>query len=105
GMGDHPSAMALYAAIVTALYRRERSGHGARVGSSLMANGAWSNSFLIQARLCGATFYDRPPREKVLNGLTNHYLCADQRWLMLSLLNPERQWPVLARCLGRAELA
>src|SRR6202049_4263983 len=38
GMGDHPSAMALYAAIVTALYRRERTGRGAEVGSSLLAN-------------------------------------------------------------------
>jgi len=105
GMGDHPSAVALYAAIVTALYRRERTGKGTRVGSSLMANGAWSNGFLIQARLCGATFYDRPPRDKVLNALTNHYLCADKRWLMLSLLNPDRQWPVLAKCIGRQDLA
>ena len=28
GMGDHPCAMALYGAIVTALYKRERSGEG-----------------------------------------------------------------------------
>src|SRR6202011_1596850 len=41
GMGDHPSAIALFAAIVTALYRRERTGKGGHVGSSLMANGAW----------------------------------------------------------------
>src|SRR5947207_10518190 len=46
GMGDHPSAVALYAAIVTALYRRERTGKGTRVGPSLMANGPWSNGFL-----------------------------------------------------------
>src|SRR5437660_3627268 len=105
GMGDHPSAVALYAAIVTALYRRERTGKGTRVGSSLMANGAWSNGFLVQARLCGATFYDRPPRDKVLNALTNRYLCADKRWLMLSLLNPDRQWPVLAKCIGQEHLA
>src|SRR5947209_12330908 len=35
GMGDHPSAMALFGAIVTALYRRERTGESACVGSSL----------------------------------------------------------------------
>ena len=28
----------------------------------------------------------------------------DGRWLILSLLNEERQWPVLARCLGREDL-
>jgi len=104
GMGDHPSAVALYAAILTALYRRERTGKGAHVGSSLMANGAWANSVFIQAQLCGATIYPRQPRENALNALTNHYLCRDQRWLMLSLLDQERQWPLLAACLGREEL-
>jgi crotonobetainyl-CoA:carnitine CoA-transferase CaiB-like acyl-CoA transferase len=104
GMGDHPSAIALYAAILTALYRRERTGQGAHVGSSLMANGAWANGFLIQAQLCGATIYPRQPRENALNALTNHYLCRDQRWLMLSLLDQERQWPLLAACIGREEL-
>jgi len=104
GMGDHPSAMALFGAIVTALYRRERTGEGGHVGSSLMANGAWANGVLIQARLCGATFHDRPPREKGLTAFSNHYRCRDDRWLILSLLNPERQWPVLAQRIGRPEL-
>src|SRR6202047_4001979 len=34
GMGDHPCAMALYGAIVTALYKRERTGEGSHVSSS-----------------------------------------------------------------------
>jgi formyl-CoA transferase len=104
GMGDHPSAIALYAAILTALYRRERTGKGGQVGSSLMANGAWANGVFIQAQLCGATFHPRQPRENALNALTNHYLCRHQRWLMLSLLDQERQWPRLAACVGREEL-
>src|SRR5215468_1163009 len=36
GMGDHPSATGLYAAIVTALYRRERTVQGGVVKSSLL---------------------------------------------------------------------
>ena len=36
--------------------------------------------------------------------LANHYKCRDGRWLILSLLNEERQWPALARCLGREDL-
>ena len=39
-----------------------------------------------------------------MNAVTNHYRCKDGRWLILSLLNEERQWPTLARCLGREEL-
>ena len=42
-MGDHPCAMALYGAIVTALYKRERTGKGSHVSSNLMANGVWAD--------------------------------------------------------------
>jgi formyl-CoA transferase len=104
GMGDHPCAMAFYGAIVTALYQRERTGKGAHVASNLMANGVWAASVLAQAKLCGAKFGERRPRERALNAVTNHYRCRDGRWLILSLLNEERQWPTLARCMGRDDL-
>jgi crotonobetainyl-CoA:carnitine CoA-transferase CaiB-like acyl-CoA transferase len=104
GMGDHPCAIALYGAIVTALYKRERTGEGSHVSSNLMANGVWAAGVLAQAKLCGATFQERRPRERALNAVVNHYRCKDGRWLILSLLNEERQWPALARCLGREEL-
>ena len=100
GMGDHPSAMAFYGAIVTALYKRERTGKGSHVASNLMANGMWASGVLAQAKLCGAKFSKRRTREQALNAVTNHYKCRDGRWLMLSLLNEDRQWPALARCLG-----
>src|SRR6266516_1602556 len=105
GMGDHPSALALFGAIVSALYRRERTGKGAHVGTSLMANGVWSNGLMVQARLCGATIPTRPPREQTFNAMTNHYRCRDGRWLILSLLKEDREWPVLLECLEREDLA
>ena len=104
GMGDHPCAMALYGAIVTGLFKRERTGKGSHVSSNLMANGIWAASVFAQAKLCGAKFQERRPRERALNAVVNHYRCKDGRWLILSLLNEERQWPVLARCLGREDL-
>jgi formyl-CoA transferase len=103
GMGDHPCAMALYGAIVTALYKRERSGKGSHVSSNLMANGIWASGVLAQAKLCDAKFQQRRPRERALNAVTNHYRCRDGRWIILSLLNEERQWPALARCIGRED--
>src|SRR5581483_6548426 len=104
GMGDHPCAIAIYGAIVTALYKRERTGEGSHVSSNLMANGVWAAGVLAQAKLCGAKFEPRRPRERALNAVTNHYRCRDGRWLILSLLNEERQWPALTRCLGREDL-
>ena len=59
GMGDHPTGMALYGAIVTALYKRQLTGKGSEVSTSLMANGAWANGVFIQAALMGVEFADR----------------------------------------------
>jgi crotonobetainyl-CoA:carnitine CoA-transferase CaiB-like acyl-CoA transferase len=69
-----------------------------------MANGVWANGVLAQAKLCGAKFSRRRPREHALNAVTNHYKCKDGRWIILSLLNEERQWPTLMRCLAREDL-
>jgi crotonobetainyl-CoA:carnitine CoA-transferase CaiB-like acyl-CoA transferase len=104
GMGDHPCAMSLFAGIVTALYQRERTGKGTQVMSNLMVNGIWSNGIYAQAALCGATFQKRPPRDRALNGLTCHYKCSDGRWIILSLLNEEKQFPVFAKVIEREEL-
>lgn len=104
GMGDHPSAMSLLAGILIGLYQRERTGKGTHVGSSLLANGVWANGYFAQAALCGATIIDRPPREKGFNALSSYYQCCDGRWLILTILNEERQWPALVRALGRVDL-
>src|SRR6266699_740024 len=44
GSGDNATAVGLYSAIVTALYRRERTGKGSYVTTSLLAEGVWSAS-------------------------------------------------------------
>jgi len=104
GQGDHPSAMSLYAGIVTALYQREHTGRGTRVSSSLLANGLWANSYMATAALCGAEFIPRPPRERHFNALSVHYQCADGKWLLLTILNEDRHWPLLVHCLGLEDL-
>jgi crotonobetainyl-CoA:carnitine CoA-transferase CaiB-like acyl-CoA transferase len=104
GMGDHPSAMGTYGAIVTALYRRERTGRGAYVGSSLLANGLWANGCSVQAALCGEKVVPQPPRERGVNALRLHYRCRDGRWLLLSIAADEWRWERFKECLGAAAL-
>jgi formyl-CoA transferase len=103
GMGDRPTAMALYGAIVTALYRREKTGVGGEVRASLMGSGMWANAYLIQARLVGAPFPPRPPRQQSTTALGNLYRTSDDRFFMLALAS-DRQWPALARSIGMPEL-
>jgi len=105
GMGDHPSAMATYGAIVTALYHRERTGKGGYVGSSLLANGLWANGCSVQAALCGEKVVPQPPRERGLNALRVHYRCRDGHWLLLSIAADEWRWEKFKECLGASALS
>jgi len=104
GMGDHPSSVALLSAILLALFARERTGRGAKVSSSLLANALWSNSILVQAMLCGATPYRAMPRTEASNALINQYRTRDGRWLLLALVQEAKDWPALCLAIGRPEL-
>ena len=104
GMGDHPSAMSLFGAIMLALYDRERSGRGRRVHTSLMANGAWSNSAYLQAALCGARPYQAPSHATSPNALINHYRCSDGRSFYLAMVQEASEWERFTEAVGRPQL-
>lgn len=103
GMGDHPTASALFGAIMMALYKREITGEGSEVSSSLMANGLWSNGIYNQAALCGANFLENTGRG-TKGALAEKYKCKDGRWFILVMLNEEREWPLLLKCLKREDV-
>jgi crotonobetainyl-CoA:carnitine CoA-transferase CaiB-like acyl-CoA transferase len=105
GMGDHPTGVALFAAIMTALYRRELTGQGSMVSTSLLANGLWMNAVQIQAALSGAKVEPRPPREEAASALANLYRCGDGRWFLLNALNDETDWPALIEAIEQPALA
>jgi len=104
GMGDHPTAMSLYAAIMTGLFRRERTGKGGHVSTSLMANGVWWNGLLTQAMLCGGQVVCRPPRENAGNPLHNLYQTRDGRWIHIVFNTNLHRWPEFADLIARPEL-
>jgi formyl-CoA transferase len=102
GMGDHPTAMAMYGAIVTALYRRQLTGQGSEVTTSLLANGLWANGCQVQAALCGYELMARPERGG-RGALNEMYRAADDRHFIIASTNPARDWPLLAKAMGHAE--
>ncbi len=102
--GDRATAMALVSAIMMGLYRRERTGRGGVVGSSLLAAGLWSNGVFAQAALVGGYLGPRPRRERPRSALGNCYRTRDDRWLLLTLPREEAGWPLLCRALERADL-
>ena len=105
GMGDHPTAISMVAAIMTALYRRERTGKGGECATNLMANGLWWNAIWTQAALCGARVEGRPPREEADNPLHNLYACADGRWFHMVMITKPDRFKEVARAVGLGHMA
>jgi crotonobetainyl-CoA:carnitine CoA-transferase CaiB-like acyl-CoA transferase len=99
GMGDHPCSIALYAAIVTALYRREKTGTGSHVGSSLLANGLWANACSVQSALCGDFAQPSPPRAEHVMPWRNSFKCSDGKWLMLSIVHNDGRWDTFRKAV------
>jgi formyl-CoA transferase len=102
GSGDNATAMGLYSAIVTALYRRERTGEGAYVTTSLLAEGVWSASVSIQAALSGARFYGLHDRKNPANAAFNVYRAADGTWFILIVTADKLA--AMAKAIGRPDL-
>src|SRR6266540_3957494 len=102
GSGDNATAVGLYSAIVTALYRRERTGEGAHVTTSLLAQGVWSASVSIQAALSEAKFFGLHDRAHPANAAMNVYRAKDDTWFVL-IVTPDKLAAV-AKALGRADL-
>jgi formyl-CoA transferase len=102
GSGDNATAVGIYSAIVTALYRRERTGKGAYVTTSLLAEGVWSASVSIQAALAGASFYGLHDRANPANAAANVYRAADDTWFVLVVM-PDKLAAV-AQAIGRPDL-
>src|SRR4030088_540610 len=103
GSGDNATAVGLYSAIVTALYRRERTGKGSYVTPSLLAEGVWSASVSIQAALCEAKFFGLHDRMHPANAAMNVYRAKDDTWFVLLITTPDRLAAV-AKAIGRPDL-
>jgi len=105
GMGDHPTGVSLFAAIMSALYRREKTGTGTMVSTSLMANGLWWNPSRSRRRSRGHAWSpDRRATRRRPRWRTST-AARTGGWFLLNVLNDDRDWPALLRAIERPELA
>jgi crotonobetainyl-CoA:carnitine CoA-transferase CaiB-like acyl-CoA transferase len=103
GMGDHATATALYASVVTALYVRERTGKGGHATTSLIAQGVWAAGSWVEAALHGAHFYDQHERSAPPSALVNPYRTQDGRWILPCVVQP-KDWAGFAAAIDRPDL-
>lgn len=102
GSGDHATAVGLFSAIVMGLYRRERTGKGSYVTTSLLAEGVWSAGVTVQGALCEARFFGLHDRKSPPNPTMNVYRSGDNNWFLL-LVTPDKL-AALAEGIGRPDL-
>jgi crotonobetainyl-CoA:carnitine CoA-transferase CaiB-like acyl-CoA transferase len=103
GFGDKTAAMSLAYGVAAALFKRERTGEPSVVETSLLASACWvASSDIIYSQVVGGDFsaVERP----ATNPLANTYETSDGRWLMLSMLAPDRWWKEFCATVGREDL-
>lgn len=104
GMGDHPTAVSLYASIVTALLHREKTGEGSMVHTSLLANGVWSAACIASAGFAGGSYESYRETRQQRNFAGSIYQCADERWIQLTMVRSEEELVRFFAVLGMPEL-
>ena len=103
GMGDHGAGMVLAGAISAALFKRERTGKGQLVSTSLLRQGLYTLSFDLSLALRLGVSPAVSDRSAMPNPAINCYRDRDGRWFWLVGLEGERHFAPLCRAVGRTD--
>jgi crotonobetainyl-CoA:carnitine CoA-transferase CaiB-like acyl-CoA transferase len=104
GLGDHVTAMTMVAGINAALLKRERTGHGGLVATSLLRTGMYCMGWDIGIHLRFGRLQSTRPRTRQPAPLVNCYRAGDGRGFWLLGLEQDRHWPGLLAALDRPDL-
>jgi crotonobetainyl-CoA:carnitine CoA-transferase CaiB-like acyl-CoA transferase len=107
--GDSLGGMNIAGGVAAALFKRLRTGEPSVVDISLLSTAMWNISAdvtmskaLEKLGLKGGM--PKMDRTRVPNPIVNAYKTSDDRWLMLIMLQSDRNWPDLCRHLDHPEL-
>ncbi|HTY82330.1 MAG TPA: CoA transferase, partial [Dehalococcoidales bacterium] len=104
GLADQLGAIFTAYGIMSALVARERTGKGQKVETSLMGS-----LIFWQGLMLGKGFYLHKPtvqqkRTSAKNALWNYYKTKDGKWIVLTMLQSQRHWPIVCKELGLEKL-
>jgi crotonobetainyl-CoA:carnitine CoA-transferase CaiB-like acyl-CoA transferase len=100
--GDSQTGFALASGAVAALLRRERTGEGTVVDTSLLNSGMWAmQTAVVTATLLGTDEMRRPPRGTSAP-LVNSYRTKDGRYVHLCM-DQQHYWSSFCDAVGRPE--
>ena len=103
--GDAPSGAMLAGGVAAALFQRERTGKGSVVDVALLATAVWQ----LSTDLTSTAYLREEPAKlragkALANPMVGPFRSADDRWLMLNMLDDVRHWPPLCRALDLDDL-
>jgi crotonobetainyl-CoA:carnitine CoA-transferase CaiB-like acyl-CoA transferase len=107
--GDVVGGLTIAGAVSAALYRRSVGGQPSVIHASLLASGMWQ----VQPDIVNAGLDEEEQpaprrnldRSAVWNPLMLPYRTSDDRFVLLSMLAPDRHWPELCKALGDPDMA
>jgi crotonobetainyl-CoA:carnitine CoA-transferase CaiB-like acyl-CoA transferase len=106
-VGDRYGGTHLAFGVAGALFRRARTGEGSVVDVSLLSTALWMIGSDVLSALQGVYRQSPPlglPRTSLFNPLAANYRCADDRWLTICCLQPDKYWADVCALLDRTDL-
>lgn len=104
GILDQATAIAASHAVMTALFVRERTGHGQEVQVSLYSVGQWlMGAGLMINSLLGIDPVIPEDRSRH-SPLRNRYRCRDGRWIVCTHHPEDKYWPLLCEAIEQSHL-
>jgi len=103
GIADQMGAIMTAYGIMTAIVARERFGIGQKVDASHLGSMMALQGLGIGMQLYyrpDSPKYFKPDRKAARNPLWNQYQCKGGEWIMLGMLQPDRQWGLICKGLG-----
>ena len=91
-IADQMGGIMLAYGVLAALFARERTGAGQEVDASHLGSMMMLQGLSVSSLLMMGFPIPRQSRATTGNPLWNHYRCADDRWLALAMLQPDRYW-------------
>ncbi|MDZ4278919.1 MAG: CoA transferase [Dehalococcoidia bacterium] len=104
GVADQMGATILVQGILAALVARERQGTGQKIDVSLLGSMIHLQAIGVGVTSFRGKSWVRHGRKRARNPLTNHYRCADDKWLLFAEIQADRFWREFCQALGLEEL-
>ncbi len=103
-VGDHAAASNLVCGILAAMRLRDANGRGQYVDVSLLQTGLHILGTDVSNALITRAPARRHDRRDTPNPLWNSYPVAEDRWILLVMIQADRYWPKLCAAIERPDL-